>query len=49
MRLESRSKAKRLSSKAKVPAKLPITYIVDSIIVVKLEIVCSIYIVFESI
>ena len=49
MRLELRGKAKRLSSKAEVLAKLSIAYIVDLMITVKLEVVCSIYIVFESI
>ena len=49
MRLESRDKTKRLSDKAKVPAKLPIAYIVNLMIIVKLEVVCSIYIVFKSI
>ena len=47
--MESRGKAKRLSSKAEVPAKLPIAYTVDSMIAVELEVVCSVYIVFESI
>ena len=49
MRLESRGKAKRLSGKAKVPAKLPITYTVNSMITVELEVVCSVYVVFEGI
>ena len=49
VRLELRSKAKRLSSKVKVPAKLPIAYIVDLMITVELEVVCSIYVVFKSI
>ena len=49
MRLESRDKTKRLSSKAEVPAKLPIAYMIDLMITVELEVVCSIYIVFESI
>ena len=47
--MESRSKAERLSGKAEVPAKLPIAYTVDSMIAVELEVVCSVYIVFEGI
>ena len=47
--MESRGKAERLSSKAKVLAKLPIVYIVDLMITVELEVVCSVYVVFESI
>ena len=49
MRLELRDKAKRLSSKAEVPAKLSIAYTVDLMIAVELEVVCSIYVVFKSI
>ena len=49
MRLELRGKAERLSGKAKVPAKLPIAYTVDSMIAVELEVVCSVYIVFKGI
>ena len=49
MRLESRGKTERLSSKAEVLAKLPIAYIVDLMIIVELEVVCSMYIVFKSI
>ena len=49
MRLESRGKAKRLSSKAEVPAKLSIAYTVDLMITVELEVVYSIYMVFEGI
>ena len=49
MRLESRGKTERLSGKAEVLAKLPIAYIVNLMITIKLEVVCSIYIVFKSI
>ena len=49
MRLELRDKTKRLSSKAEVLAKLPIAYTVNSMIIVELEIVYSMYIVFKSI
>ena len=47
--MELRSKAKWLSNKAKVPAKLPIAYMVDLMIAVELEVFCSVYIVFEGI